>query len=328
MSSSRLTISNDLRRNSKVLPCSREWFFPSTSDRWLSILRIGLAVQLLLYAFSIHGDWIYLLSGTGRGLVSRDFAEALLSLESPLIPRLGWLVNAGKQLGVSEPTLLDLSWYGLIVASLFVLVGLFCRPAAIAAWLIHLSAVKSGGLVTYGVDALTTTGLFYLALSPLPDRFSLDRFWRKKIAGSQLLGFWRRVLQLHLCLIYFFSRLTKALGRDWWNGMNLWRSVTRPPFDLIPVETLVRFKYFFPIAGVAVLLLEIGYPFLIWPGRIGRRWLLAILVMHAGIGLAMGMYLFASVMIILNLAAFGPGKLWRDNGTREDAGRAISPGVA
>ena len=245
-----------------------------------------------------------------------------------MIPRLGWLVNAGKQLGVSEPTLLDLSWYGLIVASLFLLVGLFCRPAAIAAWLIHLSAVKSGGLVTYGVDALTTTGLFYLALSPLPDRFSLDRFWRKKIAGSQLLGFWRRVLQLHLCLIYFFSGLTKALGRDWWNGMNLWRSVTRPPFDLIPVETLVRFKYFFPIAGVAVLLLEIGYPFLIWPGRIGRRWLLAILVMHAGIGLAMGMYLFASVMIILNLAAFGPGKLWRDNGTREDAGRAISPGVA
>ena len=38
----------------------------------------------------------------------------------------------------------------------------------------------------------------------------------------------------------------------------------------------------------------------------------AILVMHAGIGLAMGMYLFASVMIFLNLAAFGPGILWNE----------------
>ena len=275
-------------------------------------MRIGLAIQLLLYAFSIRADWVYLLAGTGRGLVSRDLAEALLSLESPMIPRLGWLVDAGKQLGLNEPTVLDLSWYGLILASLFLLLGLFCRPAAIAAWFLHLCSVKSGGLVTYGVDALTTTGLFYLMFSPLPDRLSLDHSWRKKLADSQFLGFWRRVLQLHLCLIYFFSGLTKALGRDWWNGINLWRSLIRPPFDLIPAEILVRFKYVFPIAGVAVLLLEIGYPFLIWHRRIGPRWLFAILVMHAGIGLAMGMYLFASVMIFLNLAAFGPGILWSE----------------
>jgi hypothetical protein len=251
----------------------------------------------------------------------------LLSLESPIIPRLGWLVAAGKQVGLNEPTVLDLSWYGLILASLFLLLGLFCRPAAIAAWFLHLCSVKSGGLVAYGVDALTTTGLFYLMFSPLPDGLSLDHVWRKQLADSQLLGFWRRVLQLHLCLIYFSSGLTKALGRDWWNGINLWRSLIRPPFDLIPAEILVRFKYVFPIAGVAVLLLEIGYPFLIWRRRIGRRWLLAILVMHAGIGLAMGMYLFASVMIFLNLAAFGPGILWSEKARAGDVDlhRRVTP---
>ena len=308
----------------QTLPRVRDWLFFPTSDRWLSILRIGLAVQLLLFAFSIRADWVYLLAGTGRGLVSRDFAEALLSLESPLIPRLGWLVAAGKQVGLNESAVLNLSWYALVLASLFLLLGLFCRPAAIVAWFLHLCSVKSGGLVTYGVDALTTTGLFYLMLSPLPDRLSLDHIWRKKFSASQLLGFWRRVLQLHLCLIYFSSGLTKALGRDWWNGINLWRSLIRPPFDLIPTEILVRFKYVFPIAGVAVLLLEIGYPFLIWDRRIGRRWLLAILVMHAGIGLAMGMYLFASVMIFLNLAAFGPGILWREKDIAGDVDLPLS----
>jgi hypothetical protein len=30
------------------------------------------------------------------------------------------------------------------------------------------------------------------------------------------------------------------------------------------------------------------------------------------------MYLFASVMIVLNLAAFGPGKLWREKELRAD----------
>jgi hypothetical protein len=35
-------------------------------------------------------------------------------------------------------------------------------------------------------------------------------------------------------------------------------------------------------------------------------WLVGILAMHVAIGLTMGMYLFALIMIILNLAAFGP----------------------
>jgi hypothetical protein len=29
--------------------------------------------------------------------------------------------------------------------------------------------------------------------------------------------------------------------------------------------------------------------------------------MHVGIGLTMGMYLFAFIMVVLNIAAFGPG---------------------
>jgi hypothetical protein len=35
--------------------------------------------------------------------------------------------------------------------------------------------------------------------------------------------------------------------------------------------------------------------------------------MHVAIGLTMGMYLFALIMIVLNLAAFGPGLgIWPD----------------
>jgi len=296
----------------------RAWFFFSSSDCWLSILRIGLGLQLGLYAFSLRADWRYLLAGTGRGLVSRDLAEALLSLESPIIPRLGWLVAGGKQLGLSEAAVLDLTWYGLTLTSLFLLIGLFCRPFAIAAWFLHLCSVKGGGLVTYGVDALTTTGLFYLMLSPLPDQLSLDYLWRKKLSDSEFLGFWRRVLQLHLCFIYFFSGLTKALGAGWWNGANLWRALIRPPFAIIPAEILVRAKYIFPIVGIAVWILEIGYAFFIWHGKTRRAWLLGILAMHTGIGVGMGMYLFASIMILLNLAAFGPGILWRARQAADD----------
>ena len=285
-----------------------EFLFPPETDNWLTVLRLGLGIQVTLYSLSLRNDWNYLLTGTGQGLISRDLAEALLSVESHFIPRLGWLVALGAHVGLREETILSVGWICLFGAGCSLLLGLFCRVSAILAWFLHLCAAKSGGFVSYGVDNFMTIALFYLMLSPLPDRYSLD--WRLRKSRSkdpQLLGFWRRVLQLHLCLIYFFSGLTKCLGSGWWDGSNVWRALIRPPFGVIDPEILVRWRYVFPIAGVFICFLETAYPLFIWSRSTRKIWLICICAMHAGIGLAMGMYLFALIMIILNLAAFGPG---------------------
>jgi hypothetical protein len=196
----------------------------------------------------------------------------------------------------------------LLCTGLLLLLGLFSRPAAIIAWFLHLCAAESGGLFAYGADNFMTTGLFYLMLSPLPDQYSLDhRLLKVELRGPQLLGFWRRVLQVHMCFVYFVGGLAKCLGSGWWNGSNLWRSLTRPPFNLISPDVLVRFKYALPILGISICLIELGYPFFIWIRKTRLFWLVCILAMHAAIGLAMGMYLFALVMIVLNVAAFGIG---------------------
>jgi Vitamin K-dependent gamma-carboxylase len=282
------------------------FLFPDETDTWVTVLRLGLGVQLVLYCLSLRTDWNYLLAGTGRGLISRNVAETIISLESPFIPRLGWLVAIGGRLGLSEDAVLTLAWGCLLCAACCLLVGVLCRPAAIIAWFLHLSAVKSGDLVSYGMDNFTTIGLFYLMLSPLPDRHSLAWQWRKSPPKERyLLGFFRRVLQVHLCLIYFFGGVAKCLGSGWWNGSNLWRALIRPPFNLIDPAMLVRWKFIFPIAGVFICLLELSYPFFIWGRRTRKIWLISICGMHIGIGLTMGMYLFSLVMIILNLAAFG-----------------------
>lgn len=293
-----------------------ELLFPAESDTWLGILRIGLGLQVVLYALSLRNDWNYLFAGTGNGLISRDLAEALLSVESHFVPRLGWLVALGAHVGLREETVLSVVWICLLASGCGLLLGFACRLSAILAWFLHLCAAKSGGFVSYGVDNFMTIALFYLMLSPLPDRYSLD--WRLRKSRSkdpQLFGFWRRVLQLHLCLIYFFSGLTKALGSGWWNGSNLWRALIRPPFNIIAPEVLVRWKYLFPIAGVFICLLEIGYPFFIWHRRTRGIWLTCICGMHVAIGMTMGMHLFALVMVILNVAAFGPGLVWAQRRT-------------
>jgi uncharacterized membrane protein YphA (DoxX/SURF4 family) len=284
------------------------FFFPTESDAWLAILRLGLALQIILYVLSLRNDWRYLLAGGAEALASRDLSEKILSLESPLIPRLGWLVALGSRFGLPEATMLTITWACLLLAGLGLLIGLFSRFSAIVAWFIHLCAAKSGGVLSYGVDNFMTIGLFYLMLSPLPDRYSLDQRWRKlPLKDGQLLGFFRRVLQLHLSLIYFFSGLTKCLGSGWWDGSNIWRALIRPPSNIVAPELLLHCKALLPIAGISICILETGYPFFIWHNRTRKIWLVCICTMHAAIGLLMGMYLFALIMIVLNVAAFGVG---------------------
>src|SRR5438876_8355424 len=282
------------------------FLFPSETDKWLGILRIGLGLQVAVYALFLRSDWHYLFASTGKGLVSRKLGEAITSFDSPLIPKLGWLITLGGYAHIGEDSVLSIAWACLLCMGLLLLLGLFSRPAAITAWFLHVCAAESGGLLAYGADNLMTTGLFYLMLSPLPDRYSLDhRLVKTRPKDPQFLGFWRRVLQVHLCFVYFFGGLAKCLGNGWWNGSNLWRSLIRPPFNLISPDILVRFKYALPVLGISICVIEVGYPLFIWIKKTRFVWLVCILGMHVAIGLTMGLYLFALVMIVLNLAAFG-----------------------
>ena len=302
----------DSEASVRLNPLHRGWqrflgfLFPSESDAWLTVFRIGLGLQVTLYALFLRSDWHYLFASSGKGLVGREVGEAITSFESPLIPKFGWLIAVGRNLNMSEETVLTVAWVALLSAGCLLLLGLLSRPAAIVAWFVHLCAAESGGLLAYGADSFMTTALFYLMLSPLPDRYSFDHWVAKtKPNNPQALGFWRRVLQVHLCFVYFIGGLAKCLGNGWWDGSNLWRSLVRPPFNLVPPDLLVQFKYALPLLGISICLLEVSYPVFIWLKRTRWIWLGCILAMHASIGLTMGLYLFALVMIVMNLAAFG-----------------------
>jgi len=290
----------------------REWLiaflFSPDSDRWVALLRLGLGLQVALYCLSLRNDWNDLFARDSNGFISRELTEAILTLQNPLVPRLGWFVAWGSYLGLTEETILFVTWICLLGAACCLLLGFCCRTSAIIAWLLHLCAVKSGDFVAYGMDNFTTIGLFYLIVAPLPDHYALDwKLWKPRRQDLRRLGFQRRVLQLHMCLIYFFGGITKCLGTGWWTGESMWRALTRPPFNIIPLPLLISWKAVLPFLGIAVCLIETGYLFFIWWKRTRFIWLVCVLGMHVAIGLTMGLYLFSVIMIVLNLAAFGPG---------------------
>jgi hypothetical protein len=288
------------------------FLFEPESPAWLSILRIGLGLQVSLYALSLRRDWIQLFTTGNQGLIRRDLTEALLSADSRVIPRIGWFVELGARLGLGEDGALRCVWVLLLVGSILLVLGLFGRAAAIVTWLLYVCSAKSAELFSYGVDNFTIIGLFYLAVAPLPDGWSLDVRWRGvPLRSPSVHGFHRRVLQFHMCIIYFFGGMSKCAGKGWWNGESLWRALTRPPFDVVAPEILIRAGALLAVTGVCVCVMEATYPVFIWSRRTRLVWFGGVLAMHVGIGLMMGMYLFASVMIVLNLAAFGPDFAFR-----------------
>jgi uncharacterized membrane protein YphA (DoxX/SURF4 family) len=305
--------SSSSRRLASSMKISRvhfdSWLFSPDRDVWLTLLRIGLGVQVVAYCWLQGGGWNSFLSRGNAGVLDRRLPEILVSRQSLFVPQVDWLVRAADQVGLSEEQTLRLVWILLLTAALFIIAGLFSRAFSVIAWFLHLAVAKSGGLFSYGVDNFMTIGLFYLMVSPLPDRLALDaRLWKTRSPDPMRLGFFRRLLQVHLCVVYFFGGLTKSLGAGWWDGSNLWRAVTRPPFGIISPDWLAHFSGALVTGGIAVCVIELAYPVFIWPEKTRRLWLILICIMHASIGILMGMYLFALVMIVLNLAAFGPGQ--------------------
>ena len=191
------------------------FLFPEQSDAWLSILRVGLGFVVLCYAISLANDWNFLFATSGPALVTRDFSEALLSLQSKFVPRLGWLVDVGQRFGLKEQVVLRLAWICLLASGLGVILGIFSRFAAVLAWFLHLCAARSGSFVSYGVDDFTTIGLFYLMLSPLPDRVSVDRMLRKvRPASPAMLGFFSARSAITFVTHLLFQRPNEMFG-EW-----------------------------------------------------------------------------------------------------------------
>lgn len=70
-------------------------------------------------------------------------------------------------------------------------------------------------------------------LSPLRGGYSFHHWVAKpRPDNPQGIGFWRRVLQVCLCLVYFIDGLARFFGNRSWDGSAFWRSLIRPPFDL------------------------------------------------------------------------------------------------
>jgi hypothetical protein len=270
------------------------------SARPLAALRIGLAVVLLGQALAIAGS-LYELYGDG-GYVQWALIE---SFATPGTPRLSWFARALGWLGLGPAAAIRAVFLTYLGALVFLLVGWHTRIAALVAWLTHLAMNVTGGASIYGVDQFANIALFYCLLFPVAHSASLDlRAGRCRGEPSPGARLALRVLQIHLCIVYFTSGLAKAEGPNWYNGEVIWESLLRPDMAQFDLTWLAWYPWIPTLAGWGTLFLEIGYPALVFFRQTRRAGVLGIVGMHVGIAVFLGLWSFSAVMIVLNVAAF------------------------
>jgi hypothetical protein len=197
-------------------------------------------------------------------------------------------------------------------------VGLFTRVASVVVWAGHLCFLHRAFLVWSGMDSVLAMLTFYLMFAPSGAALSLDRLRLRGTAREMSPApSWSanvaiRLIQVHMGIIYLCAGLSKLQGARWWDGTAVWTVMTMQefaPFDWTWLGLLGDVPCLL-ISNVGVLLtlgFEISFVFLIWNPRLRPVLLSLAVLLHAGIGLFMGMSAFGAAMLAGCLSFVDPG---------------------
>ncbi len=266
------------------------WFTPS-NPFLLSVLRIFVG-SLLAWS-----NFVWLLDQEGFfGLSGWQSAGNVWRLnDQPW--HWSWYFPAQTLLATKSLTAVSL------LASISLSVGLLTRPAACIAFAGYVSAVNRAPLNTFGFDDVLGIMLVPLIIGTAGARLSVDSIFRKKqsVPNTET-TIALRLIQVHLCILYFFSGCGKLLGASWWEGTALWGAVANIQYRTIDLTFLAWHPLLINALTLGTLFWEISYSALIWP-RLTRPLVLAMAAfVHLGIGLTMGMMEFGIAMLIANMA--------------------------
>lgn len=276
------------------------------SIAWLAFFRVSVALFCLLHFLSLLVDIDSFLGL--HALVKQDILAAnRLNHFIPTVYDISSLC-----VGLFDQHEVNIIFSVFYIASLIFLAGgLFTRFSAIVSCLLHLILMNSLNLFLYGVDYFCAIALFYCILFPIGkvlslDAFLSDKYWffKRQRFNEHIVAISLFLLQVNICIAYFFGGLEKLIGFNWRNGESIWKAIHlygNP--DWINVNFLYNTPVFL-IAGWGVIIIEMLYPIFINIRGIRKLWLSFIIFMHLSIALFLGLFFFSTFMIILNLSAY------------------------
>lgn len=225
---------------------------------------------------------------------------------------------------VQDPTAIWVGHGVFLVALVAFTLGLFTRLTSVLVWYGHLSYIQRGYLVWYGMDVMLLMVTFYLMFAPTGRALALD-CWRRRRPGQAVDWFgqphWTvtvvtRLIQIHMCIVYLCAGISKLQGPTWWHGTAAWMTMNTMEFALFDVSALglspdVVWQTISLVFTYATLVFEIAFCFCVWSPRLRPLMLFSAFLLHAGIGLFMGLMSFGVIMLTACMSFISPaGMQW------------------
>ena len=307
---------------------NRFWFSPA-DPATLGLIRI-LAGAMLLYTHLIWGLDLESFFGPRAWLSHRAVRSYEQSLAGPAEAAAPEEGQPSEELSAEPPSgYTSFAWsvfdfvdsravlWSVHIAALvtfaLLMVGYRTRTVSILAFILLVSYVNRTPAALFGLDQINGMLAMYLMVGPSGAAWSVDRWLAERKAGRPLLVEPRvganlaiRLIQLHMCVIYFFAAMGKLEGATWRDGSAIWFSFANLEYQSLDMTWMCRWPLSVNFMTHLTVYWELFFCVLIWP-RLTRPLVLLLAVpLHLGIALCMGMMTFGLIMLVGCLAFVSP----------------------
>lgn len=210
-------------------------------------------------------------------------------------------------------------WTAFAIALLFC-VGVCTRLTSILAFLITISYSHRVPVANFGLDQILGLLCLYLAIGPSGAALSVDEWFRKRRAlksgllpSTPRLESCRmalRLIQIHICVIYFWAGFAKLKGESWWTGEALWQVLANQEYQTLDLTWMAWVPWLPYLIAHITVAWEVFFCVLIWNKYLRPIMLAVGTGMHFGIGAFLGMWTFGLVMTYAYFAFSSP-EAWR-----------------
>jgi hypothetical protein len=241
---------------------------------------------------------------------------------------------------VTDPQWMQVVHSAILVTIFLFTIGFCTRVTSVLTWAAMLSYIHRSSITLFGMDTIMIVAVLYLTIGPSGAALSVDRLLARYRATRQALrnnlpvpaldrpeprisaNLALRLMQIHICIIYFVAGISKLQGELWWNGNAVWATMANYEFSPVRFQLYADFLAWLPrhrwlwetvTTGLtyATLAFEIGFPFLIWLPRLRWTMLVSAVLMHLSIAFFMGLDTFGLMMLTLVLSFVPMGAVYR-----------------
>jgi hypothetical protein len=280
------------------------WYTPA-DPTLLGVIRI-LTGLMLLYTHAVWGLALDDFFGPS-GWLKMELVRAFQAGE--FVCSFWWWVPAGWMWPAYA--------ISMVILTLFT-IGLWTRVTSVLALIVAISFAQRVSPAMFGLDQINVFLTLYLAIGPSGRALSVDRRLALRRRGAAAppsapsagANLAQRLIQVHMCVAYFFAGTSKLQGPAWWNGEAMWRAFANLEYQSADMTWLAWHPWLVNLITHVSIAWELSFCVLIWL-RLWRPLVLAgAVVLHLGIGLFLGMWTFGLVMLI-GCASFLPAEAVR-----------------